>query len=209
MFHVSVLLPHSHSVQQIEKKRHIGNDIVVIIFRDEGCEPFSPNQINSHFNNVFIVVEPTRDSSGVRYYKIAIVAKSGVPVAAPMLPYGGVFEKNEQLRDFLLFKMINSERMALYTSEFISKFKRSRQALLDDIVEKFINRNNTISTDRSSSSGSEPRHNSVVSDYRFLDLEKIFTPRKRSLEPLASPPRITSFRDETGNKDKKKKSLQF
>lgn len=35
MFHVSTYIPYySKDQQQVERKRHIGNDVVVIIFRD-------------------------------------------------------------------------------------------------------------------------------------------------------------------------------
>src|SRR5690349_7666710 len=41
--------------QQIQRKRHIGNDVVVIVFID-GDTPFSPNSISSKFNTIFIIV---------------------------------------------------------------------------------------------------------------------------------------------------------
>lgn len=66
MFHVSTLLPHLEGdEQQVEKKRHIGNDVVVIVFL-EGNAPFDPDSIKSVFNHVFIVVQrvnPTQTRS--------------------------------------------------------------------------------------------------------------------------------------------------
>lgn len=57
MFHVSTLLPHSEmDVQQVEKKRHIGNDIVIIVFQDEGSEPFDPACISSEYVHCIVVV---------------------------------------------------------------------------------------------------------------------------------------------------------
>ena len=51
MFHVSTLLPFSpNNAQQLPRKRHIGNDVVVVIFQDELCEPFSAESFASHFN---------------------------------------------------------------------------------------------------------------------------------------------------------------
>lgn len=50
MFHVATLIPHTPGdVQQVERKRHIGNDMVVVIFK-EGKTPFDPNLIRSQFN---------------------------------------------------------------------------------------------------------------------------------------------------------------
>jgi len=51
MFHVSTLLPFfPDDPQQVERKRHLGNDVVLIIFREEPNEPFSPLTIRSQFN---------------------------------------------------------------------------------------------------------------------------------------------------------------
>jgi hypothetical protein len=57
MFHVSTLLPYSKTdSQQLERKRHIGNDIVTIIFQDENT-PFAPDMIASNFLHAFIVIQ--------------------------------------------------------------------------------------------------------------------------------------------------------
>jgi RAP1 GTPase activating protein 1 len=54
MFHVSTLLPYNaKDKQQLERKRHLGNDVVVIVFKDSD-EPFAPNTVKSEFNrNLF------------------------------------------------------------------------------------------------------------------------------------------------------------
>lgn len=58
MFHVSTLLPFFPlDAQQIERKRHLGNDIVLIIFMD-GDTPFDPSCISSDFNHCFILALP-------------------------------------------------------------------------------------------------------------------------------------------------------
>lgn len=41
---------------QLLRKRHIGNDIVTIIFQEPGALPFTPKNIRSHFQHVFIIV---------------------------------------------------------------------------------------------------------------------------------------------------------
>jgi len=51
MYHVSTLLPHSKAnKQQVERKRHIGNDVVVIVFQDGPTPSFKPTTITSKFN---------------------------------------------------------------------------------------------------------------------------------------------------------------
>lgn len=51
------------------RKRHIGNDIVTIVFQEPGAQPFSPKNIRSQFQHVFIVVKvinPCTDNTQYR-----------------------------------------------------------------------------------------------------------------------------------------------
>lgn len=57
-------------VYQLLRKRHIGNDIVTIIFQEPGALPFTPKNIRSHFQHVFIIVRahnPCTDNVCYRY----------------------------------------------------------------------------------------------------------------------------------------------
>ncbi|EDR29143.1 rap GTPase-activating protein, putative [Entamoeba dispar SAW760] len=59
MFHVAPLLPTSdNDIQKLERKRHIGNDIVVLVFLEEGVKHFDPRLFTSHFNHIFVIVQP-------------------------------------------------------------------------------------------------------------------------------------------------------
>lgn len=54
MFHVSTYLPYTpENPQQLERKRHLGNDIVVLVFK-EGNTPYVPNTITSEFNRTYL-----------------------------------------------------------------------------------------------------------------------------------------------------------
>ena len=44
-------------VLQLLRKRHIGNDIVTIVFQEPGSLPFTPQNIRSHFQHVFVLVK--------------------------------------------------------------------------------------------------------------------------------------------------------
>ncbi len=87
MLHVSTLLPfNDEDTQQLERKRHIGNDIVVIIFID-GKSTFNPALIKSVFNHVFVVVSPVNNNnsnSKEQLYKVEIVTKEGVLASEPV-----------------------------------------------------------------------------------------------------------------------------
>lgn len=59
MFHVSTLLPHTPANPvQIERKKHIGNDRLIIVFKD-GDEPYVPNTLKSKQTQVVIIVQKT------------------------------------------------------------------------------------------------------------------------------------------------------
>mmetsp|Transcript_6232 Transcript_6232/g.18926 ORF Transcript_6232/g.18926 Transcript_6232/m.18926 type:complete len:1045 (+) Transcript_6232:208-3342(+) len=58
MFHVSTMLPYyPQDLQQVERKRHIGNDVVVIVW-NEGRGYFDPNMMHSQMNHVYCVISP-------------------------------------------------------------------------------------------------------------------------------------------------------
>jgi hypothetical protein len=64
MYHVSTMLPYSaQNMQQLERKRHIGNDVVVIVFQDGSAGGFKPSTITSKFNHVYVVVKVVKDST--------------------------------------------------------------------------------------------------------------------------------------------------
>ena len=100
---------HTHTYQ-LERKRHIGNDIAVIIFVDYNTDPeeaiisathFDPICMKSHFNHIFALVtyDPQTDQ-----YRVAIHSAESVPKFGPLLPPGGEFTDHTTFRDFLLAK---------------------------------------------------------------------------------------------------------
>jgi hypothetical protein len=105
MFHVSTYLPFmSKDPQQVERKRHIGNDMVVIVFR-EGRGLFNPENLRSEYNHVFVLVQyekGSRDSPAS--YRVEIARKLGVVESEPPLPDPPIFTLGSQFREFLLTK---------------------------------------------------------------------------------------------------------
>ena len=53
---VVVLVIDQNVLFQLLRKRHIGNDIVTIVFQEAGSEPFNPVHIRSHFQHIFVIV---------------------------------------------------------------------------------------------------------------------------------------------------------
>jgi len=139
LFHVSTMLPHSaQDDQHVEKKRHIGNDIVLIVFQDENAEPFEPECIQSTFIHTIIVVKVCRIKRSKVQYKIAVCTKAGVPAFKPKLPQPAVFFHNEDFREYLLCKCVNSE-IASYEGKSIlaARLRKTRGVLLQNLKEEF------------------------------------------------------------------------
>lgn len=139
MFHVSTLLPYqTQDIQRLERKRHFGNDMVVIIFKD-GDQLYAPDTVKSMFNQVIFVIEkvPSVDSS-TTFFRLAISRKDGVPDFGPPLPSPPVFQKNHYFREYLFAKLINAERAALQSPDFRFKMERTRSLLLQSICDHFL-----------------------------------------------------------------------
>ncbi|XP_062143207.1 rap1 GTPase-activating protein 1 isoform X2 [Drosophila sulfurigaster albostrigata] len=136
MFHVSTLLPHTEGdPQQLQRKRHIGNDIVAIVFQETNT-PFSPDMIASHFLHAFIVVQPLEPNTPHTRYKVSVTARDDVPFFGPTLPSPAVFRKGQEFKEFLLTKLINAEN-ACYKAEKFAKLElRTRTSLLQNLVEE-------------------------------------------------------------------------
>jgi len=137
MFHVSTYLSHNRSdPTHIQKKRHIGNDCVVIIFKEDPWTPFNPAVMKSHFTHVYIVVQKVPSKDGTTHYKVAVISKEHVPPYDPPIPYPPIFEKGEQFREFLFYKMINGERASNFAPDFLIRNIRTRKAYLTQILSK-------------------------------------------------------------------------
>lgn len=57
------------AVLQLQRKRHIGNDIVAILFQEENT-PFVPDMIASNFLHAYIVVQVVKPCSDDVLYKV-------------------------------------------------------------------------------------------------------------------------------------------
>ncbi|XP_038670369.1 rap1 GTPase-activating protein 2a isoform X4 [Scyliorhinus canicula] len=136
MFHVSTKLPFTEGdSQQLQRKRHIGNDIVAIVFQEENT-PFVPDMIASNFLHAYIVVQVETSCADRTTYKVSVTAREGVRLFGPPLPSPPVFKKGPEFREFLLTKLINAES-ACYKSEKFAKLEnRTRAALLDNLHDE-------------------------------------------------------------------------
>ncbi|XP_051682249.1 signal-induced proliferation-associated 1-like protein 1 isoform X4 [Oryctolagus cuniculus] len=139
MFHVSTMLPYTpNNKQQLLRKRHIGNDIVTIVFQEPGAQPFSPKNIRSHFQHVFVIVRAHNPCTDSVCYSVAVTRSRDVPSFGPPIPKGVTFPKSNVFRDFLLAKVINAENAAHKSEKFRAMATRTRQEYLKDLAEKNV-----------------------------------------------------------------------
>ncbi|KAF9701970.1 hypothetical protein EKO04_000185 [Ascochyta lentis] len=96
VYHITTMMPTdpNDDMTYPNKKRHIGNDFVNIIFNDSGL-PYNFDTFPGAFNYVHIVISPESRASFVdrridadpegkdRYYKVQVISKPGFPDVSP------------------------------------------------------------------------------------------------------------------------------
>src|SRR5690606_22734238 len=121
MFHVSILLPlDPNDEQQLERKRHIGNDVVCIIFLEDG-KSFDPSCLTTNFTYIFIVIQPDKElseSTGKAHYILAVATHERTRTFSPKLDHHSVFEKNDFFLKCILYKINNFEKVPFEAPSF-------------------------------------------------------------------------------------------
>ncbi|XP_051961734.1 rap1 GTPase-activating protein 1-like isoform X9 [Xyrauchen texanus] len=136
MFHVSTKLPYTEGdTQQLQRKRHIGNDIVAVVFQEEST-PFVPDMIASNFLHAYVVVQVENACSDNVLYKVSVTARDDVPFFGPPLPNPAIFKKGPEFHEFLLTKLINAEYACYKAEKFAKLEERTRSALLETLYEE-------------------------------------------------------------------------
>src|SRR3990167_5397315 len=90
MFHVSTYIPLKPTdLQQIERKCHLGNDVVLIVWQDHPSCFFDPDSITSQFNSVFILVQLHKSSTPNHplYQLLLPFPIPSLPLPFPPLPF--------------------------------------------------------------------------------------------------------------------------
>ncbi|KAF5270742.1 hypothetical protein FQA39_LY01480 [Lamprigera yunnana] len=184
MFHVSTLLPYTESdPQQLQRKRHIGNDIVAIVFQESNT-PFSPDMIASHFLHAFIVVQVVEPNSPNTRYKVSVTARDDVPFFGPTLPTPAIFRHGPEFKEFLLTKLINAEN-ACYKAEKFAKLElRTRTSLLQSLTDDLREKTNDFLGGNATIIPGTPKNDSGPGS-RFIDtVKKAWSARVKSSQSM-------------------------
>ncbi|CAO3600179.1 unnamed protein product [Absidia cylindrospora] len=181
-YHVSTLIPSSsNDKQHIQKKRHIGNDIVCIVFVD-GNRPFDPAAIKSQFLHVFIVVHQ-EEWYGRICWRVEVTCVKDVPLFGPSLSTQ-VFFDTTSLHDFLLAKLINAEYAALKAPKFTKPLDRARQGILTNVVERTLKMQHI---NNNTNEGKRQRNNSNSSSNNNNNNNNNMKPLSRNAHVISFP----------------------
>lgn len=148
MFHVSTLLPTDpDDKQQVAKKRHLGNDVVAVVFQERNT-PFCPSLMQTKVTHCYIVVQPM-DVEGPTQYKISVCCRKDVPDFGPKLPDPPVFKSGAMFRKYLLCKLINAENACYSSCEFNMLRRRNRSDLIETLYNELSAASDGMTTKRS------------------------------------------------------------
>lgn len=131
VFHeISSMPTHPSDNQQIHKKRHVGNDIVHIVYSEHSSD-YRPTTITSQFNDAHIVVYPLPNG----LFRVQIYRKESVQLFGPLL-HGMCI--NKQLLPVLVRQTaINANRYVRYNTGGYSRPFPTRQRALEEIMDRF------------------------------------------------------------------------
>ncbi|KAG7237591.1 hypothetical protein INR49_032037 [Caranx melampygus] len=209
MFHVATKLPFTEGdPQQLQRKRHIGNDIVALVYQ-EGQTPFLSDVIKSHFLHCFLVVRRIQrgeeTDAGGAMYQVCITAREDVPPFGPVIPHPPIFTDRSVMREFLLTKLINAE-ISCYKSERFSKLElRTRSSLLESLQAELSTRSQCMMGDPSLSalpSSEGVRGTSEGSGGFIENFKRAIRVRSHSFETLGVPRKTGSSASQKPKTDK-------
>jgi signal-induced proliferation-associated 1 like protein 1 len=174
-----------NSTSQLLRKRHIGNDIVTIVFQEPGALPFTPKNIRSQFQHVFIIVQALSPCSDNTHYKVSVTRSRDVPIFGPPLPENATFTRSKDFADFMISKVINAENAAHRSEKFVTMATRTRQEYLKDLVANHSTTTAIETSQKFCKSRSHSKRESVSLNYCFLCSHALVQQQKEgSLELL-------------------------
>lgn len=136
MYHVSTMLPHGEQDQQLAKKRHIGNDIVLVVFQEDGSLPYSPTTVKSNYIQITIVVRAIYIGDDKYAWRVTVCSAQDVPVFGPPLPYPPIFDDGKKLSEWLHAKMVSAELASYKSKLFIQQLRSTYKTLVGDLISK-------------------------------------------------------------------------
>ncbi|GAM24743.1 hypothetical protein SAMD00019534_079180 [Acytostelium subglobosum LB1] len=139
IFHnISSMPTNTSEPQQIHKKRHVGNDIVNIIW-SEHIRDYAPTTVTSQFNDAHIIVYPLPNG----LYRIQIYRKEGkVPMFGPLIH--GMAVSKQMLSTLVRQTAVNAYRYIRNSTPNYSRPYALRKMRINEIVERYRSEKNYV-----------------------------------------------------------------
>ncbi|CAK4523009.1 unnamed protein product [Aphanomyces euteiches] len=135
IFHVVTMMPTKESdPQQIDKKRHVGNDYVHIVWSDN-FRAYNQTTITSNFNFVQVVIYPLKHPSYDGLYLIEILTKPNVPLFGPLMT--GMIVSRANLPDLIRQTVMNANRVCRQQTQWYMAPYTTRRKLIEEVVERY------------------------------------------------------------------------
>ncbi|XP_067943667.1 signal-induced proliferation-associated 1-like protein 2 [Watersipora subatra] len=147
MFHVSTLLPFENNRQQLLRKRHIGNDIVTVVFQEPGSLPFDVTSMRSQFQHVFIIVQVQEPNTDHTSYSVAVTRSKDVPSFGPAITRSS-YPHGPEFADFLIAKILNAENASYLSEKFQAMAVRTRGQYMEDLASSHVTGNSLDSSSK-------------------------------------------------------------
>lgn len=136
MFHVVTCMPtKENDVQQIDKKRHVGNDFVHVVWNENDRRGYAAGTITSHFNDVQIVIYPLR-SAKQGMFLLEIFSKEKLTSFGP-LQSGMVIDGLHDLAILVRQTAMNANRICRAQSALYLRPYPTRKKLVEEIIERY------------------------------------------------------------------------
>jgi hypothetical protein len=131
IFHEVTAIPTNPTdPQQIVKKRHIGNDIVNVVY-SEHCRDYSPDTISTQFNDAQIIVYPINNG----LFRIQVYKKDTTQLFGPLV-HGMCVEK-KVLAPLVRLTAIQANRAVRFNTEGYSRPYPTRKRAIAEIVQRY------------------------------------------------------------------------
>lgn len=116
----------------MERKRHIGNDIVNIVFQEEDDE-FDPTCFHSHMSHIYASVTYKKEEDA---YLLRVFNEESVPPYGPEI--AAEYTDHDHFRRVLLVKLMNGEKAVYETPQFVARRERTVDQLIREIHKRYV-----------------------------------------------------------------------
>ncbi|EFC38122.1 hypothetical protein NAEGRDRAFT_81714 [Naegleria gruberi] len=169
--------------QQIQKKRHVGNDFVHIVWSEHDRD-YKPWTIPSQFNFVHICVYPYQRHKETYLFRVRIYTKPEVPLFGPLLD--GMIVDKKNLGPLVRMTAINANKAVRYKQKQYRKPFPTRRSHINEIIQRH----------KAQSTSNIDFIKTFFLDQDYMSVE--FNPKK-PLAPIASTSPNTTESSDTGS----------